>query len=202
MKLADLTNKLLAAPLTYLDYECPRDLWAFMSGYGCADEGPIELLRGLDARFKGPSGARAYTKVFLLHPGSKGVELLLAEILALIAEHGEPSVSPGALAGPEFVSAVVGAIEQGRPGMMLGEPTVSWLANYWSGFLAGTERVDARVAAEQRACASAFGRWMSERYDAPDCPWHKIVRAFAGPGQVGLRKFAELWRAYEVTKRG
>ncbi len=202
MDFTDLVKDLLKSPLSYLDCECPLALGAFMNGYGCADAGAEWLLKHLEDSFEGPSNASAYTKVFLRYSGRKGLEVLLGETQSLITKYGEPTAKPGSMAGTRFLSTVVDVIEQGRPGMMLGEPTVSWLANCWNGFLLGTERIDSDLAAEQRSTASGFERWISKRYAEPGSPWHGIVRVYEGPCEKGLRKFADLWRAFISARDG
>lgn len=202
MPLRELMNQLRDSPLTYVDAECPIALGAFLGGYECANLEASSLLTKLACEYQGPPSASACTRVFLRHPGPPGFEMILVGLQRIIDAHGDPPAKEGPMARSGFIPTLIDVIEQGRSGMMLGEPTVSWLANCWSGFLVGVEHINHELGAKQRSEVLEFEQWLCERYHEPSSRWQSIIRIYEGPCIEGLHAFCRLWRAFCVSRRG
>lgn len=198
MKLIDILATLRRAPGSLLEAPHPLVLGAFLNGYGLGNQSAGDVLRAVNDDFPGASVASACTKAYLLFDEDTAFFRVLEALDARIGGIKDWGPATSAFAPEGFISTVIGAIRAGRPGMMLGEVSLSWFANAYAGFLAGYEEVDPHRAADARNALAMFSKWVGEQYTEPSAGWYKVLRVYHGPGETGLRKFADLWNEYHA----
>ncbi|MCC7108316.1 MAG: hypothetical protein IT382_03440 [Deltaproteobacteria bacterium] len=195
MDLTNLIKQLRVEPQRFLDSVSPIALGAFMSGYEASNPAVAKLLRDLSSKIDGPSEASVFTRAYLRFDLTEAV----VRIIDLIDEAKwtmQEADGGGYFLDGSFIPTIVRAIEDGRPGIMLGEPTVIWLANCWHGFILGLEEADPNAADLERAQFSGFVKWLAERYADSHATWYKLIYVYGGACEDGLEKFAELWREF------
>jgi len=140
------------------------------------------------------------TRVYLSYAdGAAGVAAVLDALENVAAAGLEP---PGDEFFTEsvFVDAVRGPILQGRPAMVLGDPTVSSLYNYARGFMSGLEVVAPAEAVRQIRELAEFEKWLQEWYGVPGAAWYKLIRVHEGVCDRGLKRFVELWDKFAEAR--
>lgn len=193
MKLNDILLALRQEPEKILAEPHTLSLWAFLNGYGLGNRAAHPVIRAINDDFEGPSVADACSKAYLRFDDRTAFSKVI-DALDVRLRQTPPSAPPASeLTADGFMSAVVQAIRSGRPGMMLGELSVSWLAHCHAGFLAGLEESDPEGASAARGELESFDRWVAGQFSEPNPGWYKILRVYEGPGEKGLRRFAELW---------
>lgn len=198
MDFAEAVEQVRSRPDQILSSHCVLALGAFFVGYKTTDAGAMPILDSLDGLFEGPSGARACTRAYL---SSRTTEEALHRVLdattRLLLERGAPAPTPGHASSTTFVADVRGPIEQGRPGMVLGETTPAWLYDYSQGYLLGLEAVNPELAERQRLRLAAFETWLRRWYDNAAAPWYSILRVYGGACEAGLASFVKKWDIFE-----
>ena len=193
MNLLDVIRRLKNNPCNYLDSCCASSLGTFLVGYrtvDCSVASATDLL--LDV-FPGREEMGACTRVYLTYAdGAVGVTAILNALENVVAAGLAPP-GDGFFTERVFIDAVRGAILQGRPAMVLGDPTVTSLYNYACGFMSGLEVVAPVEATKQYHELAGFERWLQGRYDVPEAAWYKLIRVHEGYCERGLKKFVELW---------
>lgn len=198
MKLIDILATLRRDPGSLLEAAHPLMLEAFLNGYGLGNQSAGDVLRAVNDDFPGASVASACIKAYLLFDEDTAFSRVLDALDTRIRGIREWGPATGAFTPEGFISTVIGAIRAGRPGMMLGEVTLSWFANAYAGFLAGYEEVDPHQATDARNDLAMFSKWVGEHFTEPRANWYKVLRVYYGPGETGLRKFADLWNEYHA----
>lgn len=198
MNLIQILATLRSAPGSLLEAAHPLMLGAFLNGYGLGNQSAGDVLRAVNDDFPGASVASACAKAYLLFDEDIAFSRILDALDVRIGGIKEWEPATSAFTPEGFISTVIGAIRAGRPGMMLGELTLSWFANAYAGFLAGYEEVDPRQTADARNDLAMFSKWVGERFTEPSAGWYKVLRVYHGPGETGLRKFADLWDEYHA----
>lgn len=198
--LPDLLCELRTTPLSLLCEECVVSFDAFSRGYAYVDPRLAEMLRDLTSEIPGPSAADFCTRAFLKHAHTRDALRFVLSRLVEAIEASSYSPSIGAAHGTLF-DKVACSIESGRYGMVLGEPTISWLANMYQGFLCGLDVVSSERAAEERFRLARFEAWLRVFYSAPEGRWFAILRVFDGNGERGLNAFVERWREFDLEDR-
>jgi len=190
-----LTNHLkrIASQHAVLENPSPIHLGAFFYGYMSVAPGFSWIGGALDAQFAGPAQARAWTRAYLTYGSELGLTRLLDAAVALLEDRARPTVVVGPNAPAIFIEVVVAAVHAKRPATVLGETTIPWLYNYGIGVQAAIDDYFSEIAPQRRALLSRFEMWLQSYYDAPGVPWQRILRAFEGPGEHAVGRFASLW---------
>lgn len=200
MRLSYEIEKIRENPGEHLTEACVLALDAFLVGYRMTDAGCTATLDELTRRIEGPDQANACTRAYLASATSeRALRRVLDELASMLAVAPEPGSRPGFFAGQGFVESVREAIVSGRPGMVFGEPTLVWCANYWKGFLAGMAATDPAAAEYQRARLEAFEQWLGERFGHPRAPWYAMIRVYRGAELDGLRGLVSLWDEFQAS---
>lgn len=179
-----------------LDCPSPLHAGAFVYGYLLVVPGLSWLNDALDTRFSGPAQARAWTRAYLTHGDDKGLARVLEAAVSLLVDPRAPVATLGNGNPESFVDVVLDAIDVKRPATVLGECTVSWLYNYGLGAQAATADHFPALARERSAKLANFERWLQDYYELPGAPWQRLLRAFEGPGERAVYRFAALWREH------
>lgn len=192
MRLAEELTVIRNAPHERLTEPSVLALGAFLFGYKMADAGPRDLLTEAAARYPGKTDLDAASLAYLSHSNTQGA---LEKLVELLFDLGANDVVP--LAGPggnmHVVDLVRTPIASGKTGMVLLEPTVTWLANYTRGHTAGLEALQLPLAKQQAASFERFERQLREDYAHPAATWHAILRVYEGADLHGLKRFLDLW---------
>lgn len=189
MDFTTLVGTVRRDPEGYLTELHPMALEGLLSGYSCVDGRVSELLVQLSAEMGEPqSTAPVFMKVHLTLDDRSAIDAVLGRIQQRLT-----TLPIGPVRDCGARSLVLRAIREGRPGMILGEPTVSWLANFLNGYLLALDHADPDAAARERDAMTAFAARVNERYGTATVPWWKLLRVFEGPCESGLRAFASYW---------
>lgn len=183
-------------PAKVVDYVSPVCLAPVLYGYGEIDETVFDVVHGVSGAFAGPDQMSVFSRAHLAFPDEvAGFDAVLNALERYCAEHNmghEPRA--GVHAPADVVAWVRHAVDQGRPALVLAEPTVSWLAHYVRGFLAAREAIDPRAGRADREQFDHFEQWLRARNpEFPRAPWHRIVRAFDGESLHGIKAFLREW---------
>jgi len=190
-----LTNHLKRIASRHELLECPSPihLGALLYGYLSVAPGFSWISAALDAQFAGPAQARAWTRAYLSYGSELGLTRLIEAAVALLEDPARPAVVVGPDTPAMFIDVVVAALHAKRPANVLGESTIPWLYNFGVGAQAALDDYFPEIAPERRASLSRFETWLQSYYDAPGVPWQRILRAFEGPSEHAVRRFASLW---------
>jgi len=198
MNFAMAVAQVRKSPLTFLSSENARALGAFFSGYRWVDESAGPILDHLTREFDGPDQADACSRACLASADSRmAFRHVLDRLEQVLMRMGTPSPSSGPRANLSFVASVSDAILQGRPAMVLAEPTVVWMHDYFRGFLVGLSAVRPSESLRQEQRLAAFESWIRSWYGGFRAPWYTIIRVHEGMCEHGLERFLELWAAFE-----
>jgi hypothetical protein len=58
-------------------------------------------------------------------------------------------------------------------------------------------RPEAWIAIQRRTQLLRFEAWLQRYFDAPGVPWQRILRAFEGPSERAVHRFASLWAEHQ-----
>jgi hypothetical protein len=194
---ADLVKALQQGDVAEVDNRDVLALYDVFEGY-CRANGSIRpLLNSLSARFEGPGSASAFTKAYL--SSNEASDRIFDELGALLANEGD-KLTPARTAFTErgFPAAAAEAIVQGRPGLLLAEPTILCLSRNWTGFVLGASAVDPQLGERQSHEALHFDDWVRRRFDTPTAHWSRVLRIFGGVGSEGLASFASRWAEFST----
>lgn len=188
------------SPEDVLSARCVIALQGFLYGYERVDLGVGPCVRSAALRFDDTSDLDLCSKALLSSPNTaialnRALEALLSELDA-----SPPTVTRDPGLEGTFVDAVRLAIAQGRPGMSLGEPTCTWLADYATGHIAGKLALDPAAGKRERDQLNAFEAWLRIHYGAESAqqstPWHSLIRVYEGL-TGSLPKFLVYWDQFE-----
>lgn len=197
--LLDTLEAVRIDPLSFLDCECALSLGTFLFGYKAVDASAGSVLCDLARRIPGPDAADSCTRAYLAYGGGSSAFWRVLSELRAIVDSEPPVPFPGIDAAKSFMEVVREPIGSGRSGVVLAEPTVVCLANYYRGFLAGMNSVAPTSANEAAEALARFERWLRKRYSEPRASWYGIIRVFEGIGMDGLRRFVALWDEFEAS---
>lgn len=199
MDIAIALAQIQEKPSAFLSSECALALEAFLFGYKSADQSVAIILRELATEFEGPEQAGACTLAYLASPDSiTSFRRVMAAAEVVLRRVGTPTPVPGPCAEMTLVTVVDDAILQGRPAMVLAEPTVVWMHDFFRGFLVGLSAVRPAAALRQERRLMAFESWLRASYGgASAAPWYGIIRVYEGMCERGLKRFLELWAEFE-----
>lgn len=193
-----LARHLMAIANQQMTLECPSPihLGAFFYGYLLVVPGFAWLDDALDRQFDGPEQARAWTRSYLALGDELGLERVLKVAISLVEDPAQPVVTIGHEEPEWFVDVVLKAVGAKRPATVLGECTIPWLYNFGLGAQTATRDHFAPLASERETQFARFERWLQDYFDAPGVPWQRILRAFEGPGEAAVYRFAALWEEH------
>jgi hypothetical protein len=165
----------------------------FFDGYQLCNTSVRGLVEGISPRFPGPAQADVFTRAFL--SGESSVAALSQILVALedsVTTMGEPVPASGPAAGLSITGAIMPALKQGRPGMLLGnDPTVDGLCDYISGHIQGVASIDLSAGKRLEDELASFDIHVRRTYQL-QAPWNKIIRSLEGSCERGLRRVLEL----------
>ena len=191
-------KKIQGDPRSVLSASCSLSLGAFLVGYRAVDSGLGPVLAALDDDVSGPDEARGWTRAYLSsRTEEEGLQKVLGALLRILGSDASWRPSPGPGAQSSFVSFVRESIEQGRPGMVLAEPTLGYLFDFSQGYGYGLDAVNPDLASAQRGRLAAFELWLQKQYSCSQAPWYGIVRVCEGACERGLLRFLQLWDEFE-----
>jgi hypothetical protein len=183
-----------------LTFESALALDAFLCGYSWANGALGEVLRSATNQLEGPSGASLCKRAFLLERDPRRTLHLALDHLESSLRSQEPEPSETPYTRTSVVELIREPVRAGRTGLVMGEPTIEWLANYARGRFAGLEAIDPRRAEAERRDVDAFEQWMRARFAAV-APWHGILRAYYNMDLGALQKLIEFWDEF-IESRG
>lgn len=191
-----IIRQLRGSPRSILDPPDTLQLDAFFHGFAAVDQRLLPVLRTLRQAFQGPDAMDVFTRAYLLFDDADGVGRILDALEAALHGMAWPAGAPGQPANRSVVGSVADAIEQGRPGLVMPEPSFFWLRSYSQGFIAALHGVDEELAARETAKFEKFESRLQQREGAR-VPWHRILHVYADDHSVrGMKRFMELWREF------
>ena len=123
---------------------------------------------------------------------AEGASIAIHFLEELTAQHpGVPLATP--LVGRKVIPAVIDAIEQGRPGLYLSEPSVVCLAHFVRGHIAALDQFEPSSAHQQKVEIEEFETRVRAEYAEPIAPWQRILSVYEGAGTSGLEAFVRIW---------
>jgi len=186
-------------PLSLIEEPSVVAVGAFVRGCAVVDPRVAAAVRVAAAGIPGPSAADVFTRAYLRFEPAEGIRVA-CDLVRLALDTAADASSDGTSGDADFPAVLVDCISENRMGLVLGAPTVAWLANYCSGFLSGLAVVDPAAALEKGRDFAEFSAYVGAKYGATG-PWHRIVSIFESPSERGVRAFASLWRAYRAGDR-
>jgi hypothetical protein len=173
---------------------------AFLRGYGAVDASMATALQSPTA-FPGPSAANRFTRAYLcVDDLTAANEQVLDELLNWGSAHGanlRPTPEP--YAGERALRRILEAIRQGRWGMMMPEPSVTYCAHYVRGFILASETIAPTIAEDDRRAMIRFEEWLQRRYRQPNARWHRVLRVFGGDPVGSVKLLLEEWDAFSAA---
>lgn len=185
-----------------LDGPSPIHVGAFFYGYAFVAPQVNWLAAALDARFGGPPGARAWTRAYLIFGDDEGFAAVLEAAIELLAGDTNSQVPTEAVVLAPFLDVAIEAIRAQRPAMVLAEPTIAWLHNFWLGAQGAADDNFAESAELPRSRLLRFEQWLQQQFDAESVPWQRILRANFGPGERAIGELVRLWDEHLVESGG
>jgi len=194
-----VVNALRSSPCRMLDNACPIALDAFFCGYWGIDQGIKALISEALSDVEGPSGLSPCARVYLaMGQGQPSFKIILDRIDETLLRM-PPVEEAGPYSGFSFIQLVGDSIRKGRLGIVLGEPTVSWLQNYYSGFESALANLNPDLFTEESERMKAFNLWLQQRYRiGPSSCW-RAIRTFEGAGETGVHAFVKLWDQFQAV---
>lgn len=193
MRVIQLVRELRSQPTRYLECCTAVHLGAFLHGYDWVETSLQKPLQELAEHFGGPSGANVFTRVYLtVKDAREGVDCILRYLEERVGAGNDWVVEPRDDAGQPFMAVVGDYLRQRRPGLFLGEPTVTWLHHFVQGFLAGVAVVDPEAGRRQTEQLADFGRWLAADNDCASAEWHRALRSFYAETN-GIYELPRLW---------
>jgi hypothetical protein len=202
MRVIDLVRDLRSNPGRYVECRTPIHLWAFLEGYCWVDSSLREPLRELIAYFEGPEELNVFIRAHLAADDpSDAFEQILQRLESRVETAESWPFEPGLGSGKTLIHTVGDYLRQGRSGLFLAEPTVTWLQHFVQGFLVGTSMSDPEAGKQQSEQFSDFGEWLAEYYNCPGTRWHRILRIY-GTETGGIFKLPALWDEFVAHAAG
>jgi hypothetical protein len=202
MQLREFVQTVRKDPAAFIEPVDPKYLSALLSGYKAVNGALRAPLQKLAERYADRYSGVDICWIAYLHfpPPQRGVDWVLQELDVLL-EKEEVPFEEGPWARERCMDPILDAIKQGRPGMMLGEPSVFWLASYTRGFMTALCSCDPGRAKAEQAELDGFEAWLQEELAEPGVPWHRLIRAFDGGCQEGVGRFAWRWDKWQELRR-
>lgn len=208
MDLFTLIQRLGKAPKEFLEVVSPRYLNALLNGYGAIDSRIMHVMGIVDDPLApspwplGPvASLNACSRVYLAEPNlDRGVAILLEKFEEVLRSCPDKEPVRGGFAGRRFADVVAEVVKQGRPALLFGEPTPSWVFHYSVGFNLAFEEFDSPAAKADRERIARFSHWLSRQYSwEVSVPWHRLIRIYEGGALQGLEAFVRLWDQFIVS---
>jgi hypothetical protein len=201
MKLLGLIVELRERPQRFLEVVSPIYLDALLHGYSAVDLRASRMKRAVDLLEGSASSLSVCSRMYLAEQDpAKGVEVLLEKFEAVLRAPADEGPVRGVFAGRQFASVVAEVVNQGRPGLAFGEPTLSWVYHFSVGFDLAFGEEDLEAADADRRQLMRFSEWLSRRYGSKAVvPWHRLLRVHEGEALRGLKAFVGLWDQFVAT---
>jgi hypothetical protein len=194
MSILSLCEQLRRTPFTFLAERSAFSLRSFFAGFGWANEAIHAPLARISAQFPGPEGLSVTTRVSLTSTNSEhSFARLLDALEDDLRRHGEPPPMPVARDVP-LLAAIVKVINDGRPGLLLHEPTATCLFDTLQGHLCGIAEYDPDEARRQRAPLEAIEAQLRQERPGVVAPWHVILRIAQGGDMFVFEEFCYLYQ--------
>ncbi len=204
MDLLTLIQRLRTTPREFLEVVSPRYLNALLNGYGAIDSRIMHVMRIVDDPLASPwpcgpvASLNACSRVYLAEPSlDRGVAILLDKFEEVLGSYPEKKPVTGGLAGRRFADVVAEVVKQGRPALLFGEPTPSWVFHYSVGFHLAFDEFDSRAAKNDREQLARFSQWLPRQYSWElSVPWHRLLRIYEGGALHSLEAFVRCWEEF------
>lgn len=182
-----------------LTYECALSFRAFLGGLQVSDVHVAAIRRSLLEHIDGPDQMDACGRAYLAFRNTREALGFIFHNIESFAHRSEsaPTEARHEITTVSFVDSVRDAIMDGHAGTVLGEPTISYLADYASGYNFGLRFVDASAAQSRVQELDAFEAWLQGYYGGVHACWYGLIRVFEGNCESGLRRFVLLWDAFK-----
>jgi hypothetical protein len=193
--IVELLAAIRADPQRYLEVFSAEALGKFFAGYQHADAGFEEIAAELRARHESDGTRGPYVGAYLrFRDRAEGAANILDELLT-IARALNPSSRPGSDAERDSFSLVSDAVSHGRPGMLIGEPSVEGLFHFCQGFQCGLDVVSPERAVAHAKKFREFEAWLESEHIPGR--WCRVLRIHHGAGLDGIQAFVSLWAEFE-----
>ncbi|HET9621538.1 MAG TPA: hypothetical protein VFP84_09240 [Kofleriaceae bacterium] len=189
--------QLRRTPFRFLAERSAFSLASFFAGFGWANDAITIPLARISDQFPGPKGLLVTTRVSLTSTDPEhSFTRLLDALEDDLRRHGEPPSAPVARDVP-LLAAIVKAINDGRPGLYLHEPTATCLFDTLEGHLWGIAEYDPEEARRQRAPLEAIAARLRRDHPGTLAPWHVLLRIAEGGDMFVFEEFCYLY--HQVT---
>jgi hypothetical protein len=169
-----------------------------ISGFRSADSSSSQIMDHLQAMLQQgkTSQMSPLVRLHLDHQdfevGARSAIHFLEEVIT--QRPGPPIATP--LVHRKVIPALIDAVEQGRPGLYLSEPSLTCLVHFIRGHIAALEQFESNSALQQQSEIDEFETRVRSEYSEPTAPWQRILSVYEGPGPSGLKVFARMWRSW------
>lgn len=207
MPLARMTSvtipELLAAirtdPEHYLEVFSAEALGKFFAGYEHVDAGFDVIRKELLARHEEDGTRGPYIGTYLrFRDRAEGARYILEELSA-IALALNPRSLPRPKSQVDSAALVADAVRQGRPGMLIGEPSVESLFHFCQGFQSGLDVVFPEHALAHAKRFREFEAWLESEHTPGR--WCRVLRVHHGAGLDGVEAFVSLWAEFKQLEQ-
>lgn len=201
MNLLEVIVGLRKRPERFLEIVSPIYLDALLHGYSAVDDRASRMKRAVDIMDGSTSSLSVCSRMYLaeLDP-VKGVDVLLEKFETVLRAPADETLVRGVFTGRQFASVVAEVVNQGRPALAFGEPTLSWVHHFSVGFDLAFADDDPEAADADRRQLVRFSEWLSRRYGSNAVvPWHRLLRVYEGEDLRDLKAFVDLWDQFVAT---